>query len=557
MACLASVDVARTEGTLATTESNYLILYNAWAVPEDVEQSLAAAGGTFVSSIDSVGLVWATSSDSGFAARVATDPNVSIVEDMSGVVVEFVGDEGAELEREDPGILQSFADIPAAVEALDPALKTPTVDDVFFPFQWNLQRINAPQAWTIHTGSHDTIAVVMDSGVASNHPDLAPNLVHRACFSGTSNPCPPYPDFVTGTGSFHGTALAGLIAAGFGGGPALSGSPLPPSSRTIGGGGMVGVAPNLGLASYKVGSDQGCADVQSCLALAFGTLQGWQDIRTRHAQGMPLDVISLSVVWITLRQVATPLFGASCSTVHALLQAMQRSLKLLDREGVTVVVAAGNQARNVLGPQSASELAINPFCYSSLDPDKRIILFSMAEWPSVITVGAVGIRPTATFANGTVVFAPVSDTLTDYSNFGAAVDLVAPSGHARQLCAEDYAPAPCPSPMPAIYRYHTLIYTGVQVVGGCAAAESCVTYTATGFSGTSGATPQVTAVAGLVIDKAKKNGVRLTPAQVKAILVQTARPLGDRQLYGHGLVDAYAALKKVDEMTRGSAQPPQ
>src|SRR5690606_24115143 len=78
------------------------------------------------------------------------------------------------------------------------------------------------------TGSHDTVVAVIDTGVASNHPDLAPNLLYAACYA-VEWECSAYPDL-----HYHGTHVAGTIAAAFGHGRA------------------VGVGPDLGLASYNV-----------------------------------------------------------------------------------------------------------------------------------------------------------------------------------------------------------------------------------------------------------------------------------------------------------------
>ena len=47
-------------------------------------------------------------------------------------------------------------------------------------------------------------------------------------------------------------------------------------------------------------------------------------------------------------------------------------------------------------------------------------------------------------------------------------------------------------------------------------------------------------VAGLIIDQ----DPGLNPHQVRAILKQTAENLGDRQLFGHGMADAYAAVSR-------------
>jgi len=88
--------------------------------------------------------------------------------------------------------------------------------------------VGADQAWEVTTGSHDTVVAVLDTGIAYNHPDLAPNVVYNACYT-VYNPCLSYPSL-----HYHGTHVAGTVAAAFGGGRA------------------VGVGPNLGLANYNV-----------------------------------------------------------------------------------------------------------------------------------------------------------------------------------------------------------------------------------------------------------------------------------------------------------------
>lgn len=70
--------------------------------------------------------------------------------------------------------------------------------------------IDAPEAWTLTTGSNDIIVAVIDEGVTSNHPDL-PNtrqlrLVGSDFVDGDANPSP------TGNDN-HGNACAGVIGA--------------------------------------------------------------------------------------------------------------------------------------------------------------------------------------------------------------------------------------------------------------------------------------------------------------------------------------------------------
>jgi len=78
-----------------------------------------------------------------------------------------------------------------------------TPNDAQFASQWHLAKIQAPAAWDLTKGSAPI--AILDSGVDTTHPDLAPKLL-----SGWS--------FLTGTSNVsdvlgHGTAVAGAAAA--------------------------------------------------------------------------------------------------------------------------------------------------------------------------------------------------------------------------------------------------------------------------------------------------------------------------------------------------------
>jgi serine protease len=102
-----------------------------------------------------------------------------------------------------------------------------TPNDTYYNLQWNLPLINTPLAWDITTGNSSVIVAVVDTGVLLNHPDLAEKLTAGYDFvSDTSmsndgngidsDPDDPGDESNSGTSSFHGTHVAGIIAANTG-----------------------------------------------------------------------------------------------------------------------------------------------------------------------------------------------------------------------------------------------------------------------------------------------------------------------------------------------------
>lgn len=76
--------------------------------------------------------------------------------------------------------------------------------DPYYPRQRGLEDIYAPEAWNISTGDASVIIAVIDSGVNSSHPDLAPNITSGRDFINDRSAAMD----VYG----HGTAVAGVAA---------------------------------------------------------------------------------------------------------------------------------------------------------------------------------------------------------------------------------------------------------------------------------------------------------------------------------------------------------
>ncbi|MFE6075849.1 S8 family peptidase [Paenibacillus sp. NPDC057886] len=78
-------------------------------------------------------------------------------------------------------------------------------NDPFFPYQYNLQKINAPAAWDISQSNSSVKIAIIDTGVQLNHPELAGKIL----------PGYDYVDYdnVPEDGNGHGTHVAGIAAS--------------------------------------------------------------------------------------------------------------------------------------------------------------------------------------------------------------------------------------------------------------------------------------------------------------------------------------------------------
>lgn len=201
-------------------------------------------------------------------------------------------------------------------------LRKPTAipNDSFYNRQWHYENINLPTAWDTTTGSSNVIVAVVDTGVLTQHPDLTNQLVPGYDFISDANrandgngidnnPNDPGDNSFGGSSSFHGTHVAGTIAA-----------------QTDNNLGVAGVAWESRIMPMRaLGIDGGTNfDVIQAMRFAAGLANDSNTIPANRA-----DIINLSL-------------GSEFSS-----QAEQATITEIINAGVIVIASAGNESSSL------------------------------------------------------------------------------------------------------------------------------------------------------------------------------------------------------------------
>lgn len=248
------------------------------------------------------------------------------------------------------------------VQYAEPNFKVKTLlepNDQGYSAQWHYPLIGLPDAWEITTGSANVIVAVVDTGILSNHPDLAGQLIGGYDFvsdeenAGDGDGIDPNPEDTGGSvggdsGSFHGTHVSGTIAARGDNLIGVAGSAY--STR---------VMPMRALGADGSGSTY---DVDQAVRYAAGLPN---DSGTVPAQ--TADVINLSLGGGPFSQTSQDLYN----DVRA--------------AGVLVVAAAGNEASRAPSFPAAYAGVIS---VSAVDQQRRLAPYS--NFGNLIDVAAPG-----------------------------------------------------------------------------------------------------------------------------------------------------------------------
>jgi serine protease len=306
------------------------------------------APGTFTATASAVNV---DESRVGDVHRVSFAPDTPVVQSSSAtlkavssaVLQQTAGEQEYDFIKVTPEQQQKLATI-AAIKSMqrqeDVAWAEPNYlreaqfepNDEYYSFQWHYPQINLPDAWEDATGSNVTVAV-LDTGILPYHPDILGQLDPFNNVPGTGNLHGGY-DFVSSTyysrdggpadndptdpgdgnyfgysSSFHGTHVAGTIAA-----------------ATDNGVGIAGVAYGAKIQPIRVlGRGVGTSfDISRGLCFAAG-------LTTDSCDGVPLNPNPADIINLSL--------GGTGSS-----QTEQQLFDEITAAGILVVAAAGNSS---------------------------------------------------------------------------------------------------------------------------------------------------------------------------------------------------------------------
>ncbi|HET8599018.1 MAG TPA: S8 family serine peptidase [Segeticoccus sp.] len=258
------------------------------------------------------------------------------------------------------------ADVVAAAPAADPREGE----------QWDMAMIKADAAHALTDGSRNVVVGVLDSGIESAHPDLAPNIDAKDSVSCINAGRPDQtPGSWEPTTSGHGTHVAGTIAA------ARNGI------------GIVGVAPNVRLASVKVVNDAGFIYPEYAVCGFVWAADHGMDVTNNSYYVDPFEF------WCGDQPEQAPA-----------LEAVRRAVAYSEKKGVVSAAAAGNSSYD-LSNKTTNDSSPN----DADEPVLRTINSSCQDIPAELD----GVVTTSSLTS--------SGALSSFSNRGlGSIDVSAP-----------------------------------------------------------------------------------------------------------------------------------
>lgn len=182
----------------------YIVSSHGWGKKQ--ERAVSQLGGKITFSHKKTGIAFVESDDPNFASNALASP----------LFTHAFADESVKWQQPEGGF---------TTRDIDPSL------EFFYPLQWHLPAIDADDAWAAGCTGAGVRVGVIDGGIHAAHPDLAPNMdiaASRSFVPGEAFDFDEDPDDF-----WHGTHVAGIVAA------------------ANNGGGVIGVAPEATIVGLK------------------------------------------------------------------------------------------------------------------------------------------------------------------------------------------------------------------------------------------------------------------------------------------------------------------